>query len=84
MVAIPLFLIGLAALVQAGRGGLQTTYGPLVVQDSDSTHRGSDPFIPKGTLNALSDKEFTTLRHPAFPSYSVRVKRTRWCDETVK
>ncbi|KAL4255957.1 Carboxypeptidase [Pleurotus pulmonarius] len=81
MVAIRLcYLIGIAALVQ----GLQTTHDALVVQDSDSTHHGSDPFTAEVTLDALSDKEFTTLRHPAFPGYGVRVKRTHWCDETVK
>ncbi|KAF9491602.1 alpha/beta-hydrolase [Pleurotus eryngii] len=58
-------------------------YGPLAIH-SGSAHYGSEPSIPKETLDALSDKDFTTLRHPAFPSYGVRVKRTRWCDETVK
>ncbi len=73
MVAIQLYLIGIAALVQAGHRGLRTTHDALVVQDSNSTHHGSDPFTPEGTLDALSDKEFTTLRHPAFPIYGVRV-----------
>ncbi|KAH6884319.1 carboxypeptidase Y [Coprinopsis sp. MPI-PUGE-AT-0042] len=35
-------------------------------------------------LSALSDTEFTTLTHPEFPKHSVRVKRTKFCDETVQ
>ncbi|KAF7345693.1 Carboxypeptidase [Mycena venus] len=39
---------------------------------------------PVGTLEALSETSFTTLSHPAFPHYAVRIKRTPFCDETVR
>jgi hypothetical protein len=41
-------------------------------------------FNPIETLSTLSETEFTTLGHPAFPRYSVRIKKTSFCDETVK
>ncbi|TFK48035.1 alpha/beta-hydrolase [Heliocybe sulcata] len=41
-----------------------------------------DSFKPFGQLSALSD-EFTTLTHPAFPKFSVRVKKSDFCDDTV-
>ncbi|KZT24370.1 serine carboxypeptidase [Neolentinus lepideus HHB14362 ss-1] len=42
----------------------------------------ADSFKPFGQLSALSN-EFTTLGHPAFPKYSVRVKKSDFCDGTV-
>ena len=41
-------------------------------------------FNPIETLSTLSETEFTTLGHPVFPRYSVRIKKTSFCDETVK
>jgi cathepsin A (carboxypeptidase C) len=41
-------------------------------------------FSPAEDLSILSESEFTTLGHPAFPRYSVRVKKSSFCDETVK
>jgi hypothetical protein len=41
-------------------------------------------FNPIENLSTLSETEFTTLGHPAFPRYSVRIKKTSFCDETVK
>lgn len=35
-------------------------------------------------LSALSKTDFTHLGHPAFPGYGVRIKRTTFCDDTVK
>ncbi|KDQ51312.1 hypothetical protein JAAARDRAFT_140320 [Jaapia argillacea MUCL 33604] len=40
-------------------------------------------FTPLGSLNALSSDSFTTLGHPAFPNYNVRVKKSDFCDGTV-
>lgn len=34
-------------------------------------------------LTALSSDDFTTLSHADFPDYSVRIKRTEFCDSTV-
>ncbi|KII86255.1 hypothetical protein PLICRDRAFT_43837 [Plicaturopsis crispa FD-325 SS-3] len=41
-------------------------------------------FTPVGDLGALSETAFTTLGHPAFPNYGVRIKKSTFCDETVK
>ncbi|KJA15144.1 hypothetical protein HYPSUDRAFT_48669 [Hypholoma sublateritium FD-334 SS-4] len=42
-------------------------------------------FTPAEDLSTLSENEFTTLAHPAFPRYSVRVKKSSdFCDTTVK
>ncbi|KAH7909697.1 serine carboxypeptidase [Hygrophoropsis aurantiaca] len=35
------------------------------------------------TLSALPGSHFTTLAHPSFPAYSVRVKKSQFCDQTV-
>ncbi|KAF8972465.1 serine carboxypeptidase [Flammula alnicola] len=42
-------------------------------------------FTPAEDLSVLSESEFTTLGHPAFPRYSVRMKKSSdFCDTTVK
>lgn len=43
-----------------------------------------DLFSPVEDLSNLSENGFTTLAHPAFPRYNVRMKKTSFCDETVK
>lgn len=43
----------------------------------------TDP--PKVKLSSIVDgAAFTTLAHPNFPSHQVRVKKTVFCDPTVK
>ncbi|KAJ7057230.1 serine carboxypeptidase [Mycena amicta] len=41
-------------------------------------------FTPMEDMNALSASEFTVLSHPVFPNYNVRIKKSPFCDETVK
>ncbi|KAG2123830.1 Alpha/Beta hydrolase protein [Suillus clintonianus] len=42
-------------------------------------------FTPFEQLGALSEVQFTTLGHPVFPHYSVRIKKSsNFCDGTVK
>lgn len=41
-------------------------------------------FTPFEDLNALSATQFTTLSHPLFPNYGVRIKESDFCDGTVK
>lgn len=37
------------------------------------------------SLSSLNQNEYTVLsHHPLYPNYSVRVKKSRFCDETVK
>ncbi|KAI3611465.1 carboxypeptidase y precursor [Moniliophthora roreri] len=62
-----------------------------VLSDNNATatpgqHAFSDEanlFTPVETLSALSDVEFTTLRHPLFQRHSARIKKTDFCDPTV-
>ena len=35
-------------------------------------------------LSSLASSEFTTLGHPEFPRYSVRIKKSHFCDGSVK
>ena len=42
---------------------------------------------PESTINHLSsigDSEFTALTHPRFPNQRVRIKKSNFCDPTVK
>ena len=41
-------------------------------------------FEPVGKLSAVGSDQWTTLRHPVFPGYSVRIKQSHFCDTTVK
>ncbi|GLB36810.1 putative peptidase S10 family protein [Lyophyllum shimeji] len=41
-------------------------------------------FTPLEDLSVLSETEFTQLSHPAFPDHGVRIKKTPFCDHTVK
>ncbi|KAJ7689685.1 serine carboxypeptidase-domain-containing protein, partial [Mycena rosella] len=41
-------------------------------------------FTPVGTLNILSEAFFTVLAHSEFPQYGVRIKKSHFCDETVR
>ncbi|KAI0769995.1 serine carboxypeptidase [Fomes fomentarius] len=77
-----LYAISLFALVitAAGAGASQL---PLGKQNVFSAY-DEDLFTPLGDLSALSTTEFTTLNHPAFPHYNVRVKQSHFCDGTVR
>jgi len=47
-------------------------------------HPTQTKFEPVGELNAVNSDQWTTLRHPLFPKYSARIKRSHFCDTTVK
>ncbi|TFK72336.1 serine carboxypeptidase [Pluteus cervinus] len=40
-------------------------------------------FTPLESLSAVKELEYTTFGHPLFPRYSVRLKKTAFCDENV-
>ncbi|KAL6307995.1 serine carboxypeptidase [Sparassis latifolia] len=40
-------------------------------------------FSPVGDLGVLSTSRWTTLNHPAFPNYDVRIKKSDFCDGSV-
>lgn len=51
----------------------------------DSVRNSSDRgFVPLGSLHSLNPESFTTLVHPLFPEYKVRIKETDFCDDTVR
>lgn len=39
---------------------------------------------PPETLAYAREDNFTTVKHPYFPEYQVRVKKTKFCDEGVE
>jgi hypothetical protein len=41
-------------------------------------------FAPFEYLNKLSEEKYTSLGHPLFPHYGVRIKKSNFCDGTVK
>ncbi|EMD36610.1 hypothetical protein CERSUDRAFT_124360 [Gelatoporia subvermispora B] len=41
-------------------------------------------FTPLEDFSALSTDEYTTLGHPLFPSYNVRIKQSTFCDGTAR
>ncbi|KAF8879930.1 Alpha/Beta hydrolase protein [Infundibulicybe gibba] len=41
------------------------------------------PLANNAHLGSLSQSTFSTLKHPAFPHHSVRIKKTNFCDGTV-
>lgn len=50
---------------------------PYGFEDSNET-------LPTAHLSSISShSEFTTLRHPRFPTHQVRVKKSNFCDPTV-
>ncbi|KAF8168513.1 alpha/beta-hydrolase [Crassisporium funariophilum] len=66
--------------------GIITTSAQQTFLELPSRHNSFDqcPFNPIEDLSVLSETEFTTLGHPAFPSYGVRIKKSSFCDATVK
>lgn len=41
-------------------------------------------FTPVGVSDAVYADAYTYIPHPVYPDYGARVKRTDWCDHTVK
>ena len=41
-------------------------------------------FSPIEDLNALSFADYSILAHPAFPKYQVRIKKSDFCDGSVR
>lgn len=51
---------------------------------ADSQVYDAGLFTPAESLTSLSESTFTTLGHPLFPNYGVRIKQSKFCDETVR
>lgn len=55
---------------------------PLMTSNQDIYNK--DLFSPLEDLSVLSETEFTHLSHPEFPHHSIRIKKTPFCDDSVK
>ena len=72
-------LLGLAASYVVG-----ATQQPFAVGANGFASYDAGLFRPMEDMNLLSVSEFTTLGHPFFPKYNVRIKKSDFCDGTVK
>ncbi|PCH38417.1 serine carboxypeptidase [Wolfiporia cocos MD-104 SS10] len=75
-------LLGLSSLAVATAAAQQ----PFL--QSPASFVASEPydaglFTPVEDLSVLSASAFTTLGHPLFPDYNVRIKKSDFCDGTV-
>jgi hypothetical protein len=43
-----------------------------------------NPHTPIEDLSALTEADFAHMGHPLFPRHNVRIKKTAFCDKTVK
>ncbi|KAJ7850096.1 serine carboxypeptidase [Mycena leptocephala] len=80
---MPLRIVVLLAFPFVGLalGASQAVWGtPGISAALDTT---APTFAPVGTLDVLSEASFTTLTHPEFPNYDVRIKKSNFCDEGV-
>ncbi|KAJ7113114.1 serine carboxypeptidase [Mycena epipterygia] len=59
------------------------THASQTVFSSPNGITGDQAFAPTGTLDILSETSFTALAHPEFPQYGVRIKKSKFCDESV-
>ena len=65
----------------------QNPYGAGVLNAAPSPNNLGFNNAPKSTINHLSsigDSEFTALSHSQFPNHRVRIKKSNFCDPTVK
>ncbi|KAJ8502951.1 hypothetical protein ONZ45_g11285 [Pleurotus djamor] len=85
------YVLGLviASVVGSGIcGSLEEPFNGYAVQ-GEGEGRGTvgagvaGSFLPLGSLDMLDEEVFTTIGHPAYPNHGVRIKKTRWCDDTV-
>lgn len=58
------------------------TYSGIDLPGSDQAY-DAGLFTPLEEFSLLSTSEFTTLSHPLFPNYNVRIKKSDFCDGTV-
>ena len=73
------FLLGLVVSFVAGLGQKSFSLNAATFDAYDASL-----FSPLEDLSLLSTSEFTTLGHPLFPNYSVRIKKSDFCDGTVR
>ncbi|KAJ3979316.1 Alpha/Beta hydrolase protein [Lentinula detonsa] len=75
--------LGLLALVSGALASQVPLTPALNVNASASASWDSQFFTPLESLSYVKNSEFSTLNHPFFPKYSVRIKKSDFCDPTV-
>ncbi|TFK38756.1 serine carboxypeptidase [Crucibulum laeve] len=79
-----LTLLALSLLLSV-ETSVTATHHRGIVQDQATFNHGVDSTSTRiEDLSQLSENLFSELKHPSFPRHSVRIKKTRFCDETVK
>ncbi|CCM05789.1 uncharacterized protein FIBRA_08022 [Fibroporia radiculosa] len=79
-----LLVLGVGAVVNAAsQVPLVSLNGIAGLESNPSTQVPSAADYRLNDLNLLSSEEFSVLNHPAFPHYSVRIKKSDFCDGNV-
>ena len=79
-----LYLIPVVPVAASRTNGVGASYSPPLLQEERPfSMYDAGLFTPFEDLHALSSEGFSTLRHPAFPRHSVRVKKSHFCDGNV-
>ena len=86
MFARACLLLALSAALTAVTAQLQEVFqhGTLGTNTNAFSSYDDGLFAPIEDLGLISTSGFTTLGHPAFPNYQVRIKKSDFCDGTVK
>jgi hypothetical protein len=72
------------AISQAKTAGFHGSQQVFRFANLKSASYDDEMFTPVGDLSLLNESGYTTFGHPLYPHYGVRMKRTRFCDETVR
>lgn len=78
------FATGVALLGLAASSVVSAIQQPFAFGGGKFQSYDAGLFSPLEDLGLLSTSEFTTLGHPAFPNYNVRIKKSDFCDGTVR
>lgn len=85
---ICLLIAFLSPVAVTANAWYQDHYGAGVLNAASSLPDNLDfDNAPESTINHLSsirDSEYTALTHPRFPNHRVRIKKSNFCDPTVK
>ena len=75
--------VSVGAVAVAVAGAQQPLHTPSHYVTSSTPYDGG-LFTPVEDLHALSATQYTTLQHPNFPTHSVRIKQSHFCDGEVQ
>ncbi|KAH6905954.1 serine carboxypeptidase [Coprinopsis sp. MPI-PUGE-AT-0042] len=73
-------LCHLSTVVQAHSA---SDLGPNTASGLPGNVDATGSFSPLEHLSSVPESQFTVLSHPVFPRHSVRIKKTKFCDDTV-